>query len=104
MENANLTEKNSPFSTNFQVSDINWPPAGAPGGTGQPSKHALGEWDSRAQRRWGVSGVSPDTILIMYFMSEKAVGNDWKRRNVYTLRHGAGSKGCTYLELKRGKD
>ena len=25
----------------------------------------------------------------MYFMSEKAVGNDWKRRTQYTLRHAA---------------
>ena len=25
-------------------------------------------------------------------MSEKSVGTDWKRRNIYTLRHAAGSK------------
>jgi len=37
----------------------------------------------------------------MYFMSEKAIGTDWKRRNVYTLHHGAGSKGCKYLQFKR---
>lgn len=36
----------------------------------------------------------------MYIMSEKAVGNDWKRRNIYTLRHAAGIDGCKYLELK----
>ena len=25
-------------------------------------------------------------------MSEKATGNDWKKKNIYTLRHAAGSK------------
>ena len=29
----------------------------------------------------------------LYFMSEKAVGTDWKRRKVATLRHAAGSEG-----------
>ncbi len=28
----------------------------------------------------------------LYIMSEKAVGNDWKRKNIYTLRHAAGCK------------
>jgi hypothetical protein len=28
----------------------------------------------------------------IYIMSEKAVGNDWKKKNSYTLRHAAGSK------------
>ena len=28
----------------------------------------------------------------MYFMSDKAVGYDWKKPSLYTLRHGAGSK------------
>jgi len=27
----------------------------------------------------------------IYFMSEKATGNDWKKRSIYTLRHAAGS-------------
>lgn len=27
----------------------------------------------------------------IYFMSEKATGNDWKSRSIYTLRHAAGS-------------
>ncbi len=27
----------------------------------------------------------------IYAMSEKATGNDWKKRNIYTLRHAAGS-------------
>ena len=27
----------------------------------------------------------------MYIMSEKATGYDWKKRNIYTLRHGAGA-------------
>lgn len=26
----------------------------------------------------------------IYFMSEKAVGRDWKKRNIFTLRHAAG--------------
>lgn len=26
----------------------------------------------------------------IYIMSEKAVGTDWKKRNIYTLRHAAG--------------
>jgi hypothetical protein len=26
----------------------------------------------------------------MYIMSEKATGNDWKKKNIYTLRHSAG--------------
>ena len=28
----------------------------------------------------------------LYIMSSKAVGTDWKRKNVYTLRHAAGDK------------
>jgi len=28
----------------------------------------------------------------LYIMSEKATGNDWRRRNIMTLRHAAGSK------------
>lgn len=28
----------------------------------------------------------------MYIMSEKAVGTDWKKKNVYTLRHATGCK------------
>lgn len=27
----------------------------------------------------------------LYIMSEKAVGNDWKKKSIYTLRHAAGS-------------
>ena len=26
----------------------------------------------------------------IYLMSEKSVGNDWKKKNIYTLRHAAG--------------
>ena len=33
----------------------------------------------------------------IYIMSEKAVGNDWKKKNSYTLRHAAGSK--KYIQL-----
>jgi len=31
-------------------------------------------------------------------MSEKSTGFDWKRRNIYTLRHGAGIKDSRYLK------
>lgn len=31
----------------------------------------------------------------MYFMSDKAVGHDWKRSSIYTLRHAAGSSKYT---------
>ena len=34
----------------------------------------------------------------LYFMSEKAVGADWKLRSKYTLRHAAGAK--KYLKMK----
>ena len=27
----------------------------------------------------------------VYFMSEKAVGSDWKKKKIYTLRHAAGT-------------
>lgn len=36
----------------------------------------------------------------MYIMSEKAVGNDWKKRNIYTLRHAAGIENSKYLKIK----
>jgi len=41
--------------------------------------------------------VSPSEKIILndgdvYFMSEKASGNDWKKKNIYTLRHSAGSE------------
>ena len=34
----------------------------------------------------------------LYFMSEKAVGADWKFRSKYTLRHAAGAS--KYLKMK----
>ena len=43
----------------------------------------------------------------MYIMSEKAVGTDWKKRNVFTLRHATGAEKYTgekkklKLKLKR---
>jgi hypothetical protein len=33
----------------------------------------------------------------IYIMSEKAVGTDWKRKTIYTLRHAAGSSKFTNL-------
>ncbi|KAJ3125409.1 hypothetical protein HK098_000304 [Nowakowskiella sp. JEL0407] len=37
----------------------------------------------------------------VYFMSEKAVGTDWKKKKVPTLRHAAGA--AKYLEIKNSK-
>lgn len=37
----------------------------------------------------------------IYVMSEKAVGTDWKRRNIKTLRHAAGGKDSKYLKLSK---
>jgi hypothetical protein len=37
----------------------------------------------------------------VYIMSEKATGNDWKKRSIYTLRHAAGAK--KYLDLSKKK-
>lgn len=34
----------------------------------------------------------------IYFMSEKAVGNDWKRKKIYTLRHAVGADKYTVIE------
>lgn len=49
--------------------------------------------------RWYCNGVqTSETIQInlqhgdIYIMSEKAVGNDWKRKKVHTLRHAAGAQ------------
>ena len=36
----------------------------------------------------------------MYIMSEKAVGTDWKKKNIYTLRHSACKEGVKYSVLK----
>jgi hypothetical protein len=33
----------------------------------------------------------------MYVMSEKAVGTDWKKKKIYTLRHATGSKNYTKI-------
>jgi hypothetical protein len=38
----------------------------------------------------------------MYVMSEKATGNDWKKKNILTLRHAAGAeKYLTIVEKKK---
>ena len=45
-------------------------------------------------------GLSYETILNhgdIYVMSEKTTGYDWKRSNLYTLRHSAGSQKYTKL-------
>ncbi len=46
-------------------------------------------------------GQSFETTLShgdMYFMSDKAVGYDWKKSSLYTLRHGAGPRHLIGLE------
>ena len=37
----------------------------------------------------------------VYIMSEKAVGSDFKRRSILTLRHAAGKDTCKYARVKR---
>ena len=39
-----------------------------------------------------------------YAMSEKAVGNDWRKRKRLTLRHAAGKKTSPYVKSKGGKE
>ena len=34
----------------------------------------------------------------LYVMSEKAVGTDWHKKIIYTLRHAAGVEGSKYLK------
>ena len=60
---------------------------------------SIGGKDYPMQWQWfkNSKNVSfPFTIKInsgdIYIMSEKAVGQDWKKRSFYTLRHGAGYK------------
>lgn len=36
----------------------------------------------------------------MYIMSEKAIGTDWKKRSLKTLRHSAGISDCKYVRVK----
>jgi hypothetical protein len=36
----------------------------------------------------------------IYAMSEKAVGNDWKKSSILTLRHAAGSRKYTDVQKK----
>ena len=38
----------------------------------------------------------------MYIMEEKAVGNDWKKSSIFTLRHAAGAE--KYLKEKRKEE
>lgn len=37
----------------------------------------------------------------IYAMSEKATGNDWKKRSIYTLRHAAGCEKYTTIKVKK---
>jgi len=40
----------------------------------------------------------------IYFMSEKAVGNDWKRKKIYTLRHAVGAEKYTVIEKEEKEE
>ena len=35
----------------------------------------------------------------MYFMSHKAVGNDWLKKSIFTLRHAAGEEAIRLREV-----
>lgn len=37
----------------------------------------------------------------MYIMTEKTTGNDWKRKNIHTLRHAAGCKKYITIPVKK---
>ena len=37
----------------------------------------------------------------VYIMSEKAVGTDWKKSSIYTLRHSAGESYIKTIEKKK---
>ena len=39
----------------------------------------------------------------IYVMSDKAVGYDWKKSSIYSLRHAAGPKSCIGLEAPKKK-
>ena len=40
----------------------------------------------------------------IYIMSAKAVGNDWRKRSIYTLRHSAGCDKYTIIKDKSKKN
>ena len=40
----------------------------------------------------------------IYIMSNKATGNDWKKRNIYTLRHAAGCNDYIIIKPKKNKN
>ena len=68
-----------------------------PGAHGMPLKY---QWyqNHRAVGRTGRIMLNPGDI---YIMSEKAVGFDWKRSSILTLRHAAGKDTCKYARMKR---
>jgi hypothetical protein len=51
--------------------------------------------------QWYLEGGIGERILIpldMYVMSEKAVGTDWKKRKIKTLRHATGCEAFAPLK------
>lgn len=60
---------------------------------------------------WFINGeaIGEKKVLLLnegdiYFMSEKASGNDWKKRKIVTLRHAAGSEKYTAIKIKKEKN
>jgi hypothetical protein len=68
-----------------------------PGANGMPLKF---QW----YKNHGAIGRNGHIMLSsgdVYIMSEKAVGFDWKRSSILTLRHAAGKETCKYARMKR---
>jgi len=74
--------------------------AGARVGPGADNMYLKYQWfhDSRPV---GAEGRIVLEAGDVYIASEKAVGTDWKRRKVPTLRHAAGKEACKYALGKR---
>ena len=67
------------------------------GSNGLPLKF---QWH-RAKKAVGKEGRLVLNQGDIYIMSEKAVGTDWLRSSIYTLRHAAGKDSCKYAYSKK---
>ena len=68
-----------------------------PGADGMHLKYQWFKWS----RLVGAEGRIVLNAGDIYIASEKAVGTDWKKRKVPTLRHAAGKDKCKYSRSKR---
>ena len=68
-----------------------------PGANGMPLKF---QW-YKGGHPIGRTGLLKLNAGDMYIMSEKAVGFDWKKKKILTLRHAAGKDTCKYSRVKR---